>query len=326
MPPDAATPDAWGELLLAPENRSAVRAAERLVNALAKERTRFARPLVFHGPTGCGKSALVRAVVRRVIDGERSRTAQVVPASELPREASEIADLRACDLLAIEDVQHLKPTDEETFRVLLDTRSASCKPTLVTAHTGPASLELPLRLTNRLAGGLVVRLDPFGLTALKRFAVWYSSRHHLRLTSDAADWLARSADGLRPLAGLIDTLRTTGSARNRELSAPQVRELLADPLPPTPLLERITRTVGQAFRVKAKELVGTSRLRTVLIPRHVAMYLAREVAKLPLAVIGEHFGGRDHSTVLNAVRKIAAAMQADEELAGRVRELRRGLE
>lgn len=326
MPADAVTPDTWGELLLTAENRSAVRAAERLVAALGKERTRFARPLVFHGPTGCGKSALVRSLVRRVIDGERSRTVQVVPAGELPRDEAEIADLRGCDLLIVEDLQHLKPADAETFRVLLDARSTTLRPTVTTSLVGPATLDLPRRLTNRLAGGLVVRLDPFGLTARTRFAAWYSSRHKLTLSSDAASWLATTADGLRHLVGLIDTLRTAGTARFGELTAPQVQELLADPLPPTSVLDLITRTVGHAFRVKAKELVGTSRLRTVLVPRQVAMYLAREVGKLPLTVIGDHFGGRDHTTVLNAVRKIAAAVKEDEELAGRVRELRRGLE
>jgi len=64
----------------------------------------------------------------------------------------------------------------------------------------------------------------------------------------------------------------------------------------------------------------------VLVPRQVAMFLAREVTKLPLTVIGQHFGGRVHTTVLNAVRKIEAAIGEDVELAGRVQELRRGLE
>ena len=327
MPAAPATPDTWGELLVAPENRSAVRAAERLVAALGRRpRVRFARPLVFHGPTGCGKSAVVRGVVRRVVEGDESRTARVVAAGELPREPDELTDLRGCDLLAVEDVQHLKDADVEAMQAVLDARSAHHRPTVVTASLGPATLELPRRLTNRLAGGLVVRLDPFGLASRRRFAGWYSSRHSLRLSAEAIDWLSHTADGLRHLAGLIDTVRTAGSARSAELSAPAVRQLLADPLPPTPHLERITRTVAQAFRVKPKELLGTSRLRTVLVPRQVAMYLAREVANLPLAVIGQHFGGRDHTTVLNAVRKVAAAVGTDEELAGRVRELRRGLE
>jgi chromosomal replication initiator protein len=323
------TPDAWAGLLVLPENSSAVRAAERLVAAFRKEACgpRFARPLLFHGPTGCGKSVLVRGMIQEVIAGEHSRTVQVLASAELPRVPEELTALRTIDLLALEDVQHIKSADVGSLLTLLDVRSARRMPTLFTASAGPAALtELPRRLTNRLAAGLVVRLDPLGLSSRTRFAAWYAEQVSVRLAAEAIDSLARCADGLRHLAGMIDTLRATSAARKGELSATQVRELLAAPLPSTPILDRITRTVAGAFRVKAKELLGPSRLRTVLIPRQVAMYLGREVAKLPLAVIGRHFGGRDHTTVMNAVRKIEAAMAEDAELAGRVRELRRGLE
>jgi chromosomal replication initiator protein len=326
-PPDP--PDTWAGLLAVPENRSAIRAAQRLVKAMGADAgvPRFARPLVFHGPTGCGKSALVRAVVGEVIAGDRPRTVQIHPAAELPRDPQELTDLRPLDLLVVEGVQDLKPADVESLLVLLDARTSRRLPTVVTASAGPALLtDLPHRLTNRLAAGLVVRLDPLGLASRVCFANWYASRSSLRMSATATEWVATSADGLRRLIGMIDTLRATSSARKGELSAPQVAELLADPVQPTPILEQITRTVAQAFRVKAKDVVGASRLRTVLIPRQVAMYLAREVAKLPLTEIGKHFGGRDHTTVMNAVRKIETAVKTDAELAGRVRELRRGLE
>lgn len=329
MSSDFTPPDTWAGLLVVPENRSAVRAAERLVAAFRTPSCgpKFARPLVFHGPTGCGKSAAIRGVIRTVIAAEGSRTVQAVQASEFPREPDDLAALRGVDLLAVEDVQHIRAADTSSLLTLLDVRSARRLPTLLTASAGPAALtELPRRLTNRLAAGLAVRLDPFGLGSRTRFASWYSKQVAVRLAAEATDYLARSSDSLRQLVGMIDTLRTTSTARKGELTATLVRELLAAPLPPTPILDRITRTVARAFGVKAKDLLGPSRLRTVLVPRQVAMYLGREVAKLPLTVIGLHFGGRDHTTVLNAVRKIESAMTSDAELSGRVRELRRELE
>lgn len=328
MSTPADTPDTWAGLLVVPENRSAVRASERLAAAFRKEACgpRFARPLVFHGPTGCGKSALVRGLISQVISSDPPRTVQIVAAGELPREPEELASLRAVDLLAIEDVQHLKSADVGPLLSLLDVRSTRRMPTVFTASAGPAVLELPRRMTSRLAAGLVVRLDVFGLASRVQFATSHAAAQSVRLSKEAVKWVARTADGLRHLSGMIDTLRAAGSTGKGVLSASAVRELLASPLPPTPQLERITRTVASAFRVKVKELLGPSRLRTVLLPRQVAMYLGREVAKLPLTVIGKHFGGRDHTTVMNAVRKVAEAMKTDEELAGRVRELRRGLE
>lgn len=282
---------------------------------------------MFHGPTGCGKSLLLRALVTEVVGNDHPRTVRVVSAGELPREVDELDDLRTCDLLGVEDIQHLRAADVQSLLGLLDIRSARRRPTVITSNAGPALLvELPHRLTNRLAAGLVVRLDPFGFASRKKFAEWHAERSSLRLSAEAIDWLARSVDGLRHLVGMIDTLRTVGSVGKNELSAPVVQELLAAPISPTTQLDRITRTVAHVFQVKVKDLLGTSRLRTVLIPRQVSMFLAREVAKLPLTVIGQHFGGRDHTTVLNAVRKMKAAIREDVELAGRVQELRRGLE
>lgn len=329
MPTDIAPPELWEDLLVTPENRSAMRAAERFVEALTQSarNDRHPCPLVFHGPTGCGKSAIVKGIIRRVVTWNQPLTVQSLPAMELPREPDELSDLRTCDLLAIEDLQHLRPADYETFRLLLDTRNSRRRLTLVTILSGPAQLtSLPRRITNRLVCGLVVRLDPFGLAARSRFADWYACRQQIRLSPAALAWLASHSNGPRQLTGMIDALCTAGSIRKGELSDHDVRALLADPLPPTPILDRIARTVGLAFRVTPKELLGASRLRTVLIPRQVAMFLAREVAKLPLVEIGKHFGGRDHTTVMNAVRKIEAAIQADAELAGRVLELRRGLD
>ena len=78
--------------------------------------------------------------------------------------------------------------------------------------------------------------------------------------------------------------------------------------------------------MKPKDITGPSRLRSVLLPRQVAMTLARDLTGLPLANIGKHFGGRDHTTVLHAIKKIDALLGEDETLAGRVRELRAELE
>ena len=326
-PPTA--PDTWGGLLVLPENRSAVRAARRLAGELTRPagRTAFARPLFLHGPPGVGKSAVVQSLVRLVIDGAEARTVRVLPAAELPRASEEsggdeVADLRTCDLFVVEDLHHLKPPDVDGLCGVLDHRAARRRPTVLTAAVGPAHLtDLPRRLTNRLSGGLVVRVDPPAVGGRRRLVESFAENRGLNLSPDALDRLAATATGVRPLLGFVERLRSAPPSA-LPLTAVDVAELLQEPADETSALERIVERVCEAYRVKPRDLTGTSRLRPVLVPRQVAMYLGHEMAKLPLARIGRHFGGRDHTTVRNAVRKIAAVLKTDAELAATVQELR----
>ncbi|MBA4064731.1 MAG: hypothetical protein C0501_13655 [Isosphaera sp.] len=311
-----------------PENRSAVRAVRRLARAvLTGNRLPFA-PLVLHGPPGCGKTALTAAALAALAAEAPALTARVAPAGDLARpDDAGFADpdLADCDVLVLEDLQHLPARAAGAAADLLDHRAARRRPTVVTAGVGPAGLRhLPRRLTSRLAAGLVVRMDPLG--AAGRRAVLAAAARNLRLTHDALDWLAAGV-GLRAGLGRLRALALAAPDFPGPLDRTAAERVLAGSGQPTSRPDDLAAIMGRvcvAFGVGERELLGPSRLRTVLVPRQVAMYLAREVGRLSLPRIGAAFG-RDHTTVLHACRKVEADVAADAELAGRVRQLRQEL-
>ena len=149
----------------------------------------------------------------------------------------------------------------------------------------------------------------------------------VRLTPDALDWLAGQATGggVRPLLGLLGNLAAAARSSPGPLDRTAVEDILSGTGQPTSNrrdVAGIVKRVAAAFGVTAKELLGPSRLRRVMVPRQVAMYLARGLCGLSLPRLGAAFGGRDHTTVLHACRKVEADLAADPKLAGLVRQLR----
>ena len=261
------------------------------------------------------------------------QTVQVVAAAELPRPTADqpdateaFADLRGCDLLAVEDVQHLPERKAGVLCRLLDHRAGRRLATVLTGSAGPAGLShLSRRLTSRLAGGLVVQLEPLTPSARRALLERLARKASLRLTDDALDWLAArsTGGGARPLTGAVETLKAVARGVVGSLDADAVRELLADGQLTSrgDLVKGIVERVSSAFGVKPRDVLGPCRQRSVLLSRQVAMYLAREVTKLSLPAVGAAFG-RDHTTVLHACRKVAEAIQGDAKLKRTVGELK----
>src|SRR4051794_28614960 len=187
-----------------PENRSAREAVERLAEAAA---TGADFPLLFlHGPPGAGKSHLAAGLVESVARSEPPRTAQTLAAAELGRDLLQPpVERRAvsreavgCDLLVLEDVQHLPPAAGDELAAILDRRQARRRATLVTAVRGPVELGHAARLSSRLAGGLVVGIPPLGESSRRQLAAALCEERHLTVTDEVISWLARDPGGARP--------------------------------------------------------------------------------------------------------------------------------
>lgn len=320
----------WCGFLVLGENRVAARAVRAAGRAVIAGKRPAANPLVLHGAPGTGKTRLVAALVEHLSAAPDGRTVQIASAGDFARSADESLtdpELFECDLLALEDLQHLSERTADAVCELIDRRAARRRSTVVTANTGPAGLtNLPRRLTSRLAGGLVIQLEPLAVASRRAILAEAATAKGVRLTDDALDWLAEqtSGGGVRAALGLLQNLALVASAFPGPLSRVEVEQALAEsgqPTSPGRDVSAIVKRVAAAFGVTEKELLGTSRLRGVLRSRQVAMYLARELTGLSLPRIGAAFD-RNHTTVLHACRKVDEELTQDAALAKQVRELR----
>jgi chromosomal replication initiator protein len=189
---------------------------------------------------------------------------------------------------------------------------------------GPARLTwLPGRLTSRLASGLVVGLDPPSPAGRRTILGAFARQRDLSVSDAVLDWLAGQATGsFRELEGAATRLETLVRLQGGLLLLEDVQEQFqAESVARRPTVERIVQRVGRYYRIDPGQLQGPSRTRGVVLPRQVGMYLARRLTALSLEQIGAYFGGRDHSTVLHACRKVEEALDRDVSLSGAVREL-----
>jgi chromosomal replication initiator protein len=318
---------AWVSL---PENASARAAVERVLACVSSRAPRRAvNPLFLYGPAGVGKSHLVAVLVEEAAKRQAGLAAVILTAKDLG--AAPGADVpgspdaaRSADLVVVEDLHQLPGRAVEAVVRLLDRGVARQQQLVFTAIIGSAELDaLPARLTSRLAGGLTVGLAPWGPASRLRFLQDRATRRGLGADPAVLAWLADHLPGSgRQLDGALARLETLTRLNGKPPGVDAVAEQFrteADERRPS--VERIVQRVGRYFRVEPEQLQSRRRSREVLLPRQVGMYLARRLTDLSLGQIGAYFGGRDHSTVLHACRKVEQALTSDFTLSGAVRQL-----
>jgi chromosomal replication initiator protein len=327
-------------------NTLAHAAAKQVANGRRGEAVMF-NPLYIHAGVGLGKTHLLQAIAwagnssggRKVLylTAERFMYGFVSALKTQTAIAFKEA-LRAIDVLVIDDMQFLqgKSTQAEfchTLNALID----AGRQVVVAGDRPPADLEsLDDRVRSRLAGGLVVEMgsheEELRLEILKA-RVALARLHHpgFDVPAPVLAFIAKTiTHNGRDLDGALNRLlahnKLTGQAVTLEMAECAVRDLVRPQDPKRVRIEDIQRTVARQYNVSRADLLSSRRTANVVRPRQIAMYLAKTLTLRSLPEIGRRFGGRDHTTVLHAVRKIETLVGNDTATADEVELLKRLLQ
>ncbi|WP_430727110.1 chromosomal replication initiator protein DnaA [Variibacter gotjawalensis] len=325
-------------------NTLAHAAAKQVAQARRQDAVLF-NPLYIHSGVGLGKTHLLQAIAWAISAQDRKvlyLTAEkfmygFVSALKTQTALAFKEALRGIDVLIIDDLQFLqgKSTQVEfghTLNALVD----SGRQVIVAADRPPSDLEsLDDRLRSRLAGGLVVEMgalsEEIRLEILKN-RVNLARTHHpgfdvpapiLTFIAETVTHNGRDLDGA--LNRLLAHSKLTGGPVTMDIAELAVRDLIRPQDMKRVKIEDIQRTVARHFNVSRSDMLSSRRTANVVRPRQIAMYLAKTLTLRSLPEIGRRFGGRDHTTVLHAVRKIESLADRDRTLAEEIEILKRML-
>ncbi|MBN9602779.1 MAG: chromosomal replication initiator protein DnaA [Afipia felis] len=326
-------------------NTLALAAARQVAEGRRGDNVMF-NPLYIHAGVGLGKTHLLQAVTWAGNSADRKvlyLTAEkfmygFVAALKTQTALAFKEALRGIDVLVIDDLQFLqgKSTQAEfchTLNALID----AGRQVVIAADRPPSDLEsLDDRVRSRLAGGLVVEMGALGeelrLEILKS-RVSAARVHHASfdVPLPVLDYLAKAiTHNGRDLEGAINRLlahsKLNSTPVTLEMAEREVRDLIRPQEPRRVKIEDIQRVVARQYNVSRSDLLSSRRTANVVRPRQVAMYLAKTLTLRSLPEIGRRFGGRDHTTVLHAVRKIETLVSKDVTLSDEVELLKRQLQ
>jgi chromosomal replication initiator protein len=299
-------------------------------------------PLFLYGGTGLGKTHLMLAVGNKI--KQDNPNARVIYLSSERFVQDMITALRnnaidqfkthyrSADALLIDDIQFFakKERSQEEFFYTFNSLLEGQRQIILTCDRFPKEVEnLDERLQSRLGWGLTVAIQPPELETRVAILIKKAQQSMVELPDDVAFFIAkRIKSNVRDLEGALQRVLAYTRFTNQPLSIDMVQEALKDLLAlhqKLVTLESIQKTVAEYYKVRVSELLSKKRTRSIARPRQVAMALAKELTNHSLPEIGEAFGGRDHTTVLHACRKVAELVETDNRIAEDYRNLLRTL-
>ncbi len=315
-------------------NRVAFNAARAMAEAGAP---RFS-PLFLHAGTGQGKTHLMHAVGHEFLATHPGARVLCMSAERFMFDfvaAMRVRDtfafkarLRGCDLLLIDDLQFIggkDATQEEFFHTVNEVMGAG-KRVVITADRCPQALDgVEPRIVSRLGGGLVADIKAPDLALRRAILERKCLNLGVAVPADVRDLLAaRIQASIRELEGALNRVaayaQLTGEAVDLDFAVATLGDTLRGAQRRV-TVDEIQKRVGEHFGLKPLDMISARRARAVARPRQIAMYLAKRLTTRSLPEIGRKFGGRDHSTVIHAVKRIEELRDSDREVDAAVRVL-----
>ncbi|WP_349256943.1 chromosomal replication initiator protein DnaA [Salinisphaera sp.] len=285
-------------------------------------------PLLIYGGVGLGKTHLMQSVGHRLLSNNlRARIAYVrsehfvnemITAIRHNRMDQFKAHYRTLDALLIDDIQFFANKDRSqeeffhTFNSLLEANQRI----IITCDRFPKEVEgLEDRLKSRFSWGLSVAVEPPELETRVAILLSKAEAHGIDLPQEVAFFIAkRVRSNVRDLEGALHRLKASAQITGAPITVDFAKQALHDMLAVYDrlvTLENIQKTVAEYFKIRLADLLGKKRTRSIARPRQLAMALAKELTNHSLPEIGQGFGGRDHTTVLHACRKVKELRETD---------------
>jgi chromosomal replication initiator protein len=318
----------FANFIVGPTNAIAANAAQ---NFAAGGPMRI-NPLYIHAQTGQGKTHLLHAIGHQYQKLNPSANVVYMSAERFMFEfvtAMRARDtmafklrLRSADLLMIDDVQFIagKESTQEEFLHTVDELMTNGKRLAISADRSPHALDgVEGRILSRLTQGLVTDIQPPEYPLRRAIlAAKVAALESVAIGDDVIDLLAaRIATNVRELEGALNRLAAYAALGNRAITVEFAEDVLGEMFRASRrriTIDEIQKRVSEHFHIRHAEMVSARRAREVARPRQIAMYLAKQLTPRSLPEIGRRFGGRDHTTVIHAVRQIEKLRASDSEI------------
>lgn len=289
-------------------------------------------PLFLYGGVGLGKTHLIHAVGNAMVARGRGVKVRYVHADQYVSDVVKAYQRKAfdefkqyyhsLDLLLIDDIQFFagKNRTQEEFFYAFEAMVAQRKQIIITSDTYPKELSnIESRLISRFDSGLTVAIEPPELEMRVAILLRKAQNDGIAMPKEVAFFIAKHLrSNVRELEGALRTVAAYARFHERDVLTVEVcKEALKDLLSVSNgqiTVENIQKTVADFYKIKVSDMYSKRRPANIAVPRQIAMYLVKELTQKSLPEIGDLFGGRDHTTVLHAVRKIADARRSDSEL------------